>query len=134
VVGAVLLLVGLGAGLSFTVTADLIMASAPKENAGAASAISETAYELGAALGIALLGSVITGVYRGHLTIPSGVDASVSHEANESFAGAVDAAGKLPDTVGASLGHSAQGAFLDGLQIAAGAGAVVLLAAAAGAH
>ncbi|MCF2527660.1 MFS transporter [Yinghuangia soli] len=133
VIGAALLFVGLGAGLSFTVTADLIMSSAPKENAGAASAISETAYELGAALGIALLGSVITGVYRGHLAIPEGVDGAAAHAANDSFAGAVDAAGHLPEPMGAALAGSAQDAFLDGLQLAAGAGAAVLLAAAAAA-
>lgn len=129
-VGTALLFVGLGAGLSFTVTADLIMSSAPKENAGAASAISETAYELGAALGIALLGSVITGVYREHLTVPSGVDGGAAHAANDSFAGAVDAAGSLPDPLGAALAVSAQDAFLDGLRIAAGVGSAVLVAAA----
>ncbi|HEY9336257.1 MAG TPA: MFS transporter, partial [Kribbella sp.] len=60
--GTALLAVGAGAGLSFTVTADVILAAVPKEEAGAASAVSETAYELGAALGIALLGSIVTGV------------------------------------------------------------------------
>ncbi|WP_436772434.1 MFS transporter [Yinghuangia sp. YIM S09857] len=129
-VGTALLFVGLGAGLSFTVTADLIMSSAPKENAGAASAISETAYELGAALGIALLGSVITGVYRGHLVVPPGVDGAAAHAANDSFAGAVGAAGTLPNGLGTALTASAQDAFLDGLRIAAGVGAAVLVAAA----
>ncbi|NUU23366.1 MAG: MFS transporter [Streptomycetaceae bacterium] len=129
-VGAALLVVGLGAGLSFTVTADLIMSSAPKENAGAASAISETAYELGTALGIALLGSVITGVYRGNLVVPAGTDPAAAHEANDSFAGAADAVSRMPDQLGAALASSAQDAFLDGLRIAAAAGAAVLLAAA----
>ncbi|NEC39847.1 MFS transporter, partial [Streptomyces rubrogriseus] len=55
--GAALLVVGLGAGFAFTVTADVILSSVPGEQAGAASAVSETAYELGAALGIAVLGS-----------------------------------------------------------------------------
>ncbi|NEE27085.1 MFS transporter, partial [Streptomyces sp. SID7982] len=66
--GAMLLVVGVGAGFSFTVTADVILSSVPKEQAGSASAVSETAYELGAALGIALLGSIVTGVYRGFPT------------------------------------------------------------------
>lgn len=65
VLGAALLVVGIGAGFSFTVTADVILSTVPKDQAGAASAVSETAYELGAALGIALLGSVVTGVYAG---------------------------------------------------------------------
>ncbi|MYR61063.1 MFS transporter, partial [Streptomyces sp. SID625] len=69
--GAALLVVGVGAGLSFTVTADVILSSVPKDQAGAASAVSETAYELGAALGIALLGSIVTAAYRG-FTGPAG--------------------------------------------------------------
>ena len=69
--GIALFVGGLGAGLAFTVTADVILSSVPKEQAGAASAVSETAYELGAALGIALLGSVVTGIYRG-FEVPSG--------------------------------------------------------------
>lgn len=69
--GAILLVVGVGAGLAFTVTADVILSSVPKEQAGSASAVSETAYELGAALGIALLGSIVTGVYRG-FPVPEG--------------------------------------------------------------
>ena len=52
---------GAGAGFSFTVTADVILSSVPPARAGAASAVSETAYELGAALGIAVLGSIVMG-------------------------------------------------------------------------
>jgi DHA2 family multidrug resistance protein-like MFS transporter len=42
----VLLVLGLGAGWSFTVTADLIPSTVPERQAGVASAVSETAYEL----------------------------------------------------------------------------------------
>ncbi|MEU0932569.1 MFS transporter [Embleya sp. NPDC005971] len=128
--GGVLLLVGVGAGFSFTVTADLILGSAPKENAGAASAVSETAYELGAALGIALLGSVVTGIYRGHVAIPEGVSSDAASGARESLAGAAEAAGTVHGPVAADLTQSANDAFLEGLRIAAGAGAAVLLTAA----
>jgi DHA2 family multidrug resistance protein-like MFS transporter len=127
-IGAVLLFVGVGAGFSFTVTADVILSSVPKEQAGAASAVSETAYELGAALGIAVLGSIVTGVYRG-FSGPAGTPAA----AHESLGGAVEAARTLPaDTAGALLA-SAREAFVDGLALAAGAGATVLLAASAAA-
>jgi len=128
--GGVLLLVGAGAGFSFTVTADLILGNAPKENAGAASAVSETAYELGAALGIALLGSVITGVYRGHVRVPAEVSGSAADGARESLAGAAEVARGVPGPAAERLAHSANEAFLEGLRIAAGAGAAVLLSAA----
>ncbi|WP_210574992.1 MFS transporter [Streptomyces sp. GESEQ-4] len=126
--GAALLVVGIGAGFSFTVTADVILSSVPKEEAGAASAVSETAYELGAALGIALLGSIVTGVYRGFAGPAGTPDA-----AHESLGGAVEAASGMPAQTSAAMLDAARSSFVDGLALASGAGAVVLLAAAAAA-
>ncbi|MFF9196238.1 MFS transporter [Streptomyces sp. NPDC014779] len=127
--GASLLVVGTGAGFAFTVTADVILSSVPKEQAGAASAVSETAYELGAALGIALLGSIVTGVYRG-FTTPAGVPADTAAAAHDSLGGAVEAAAGLAPGQGGALVSAAQEAFVDGLRIASGVGAAVLLATA----
>ncbi|MFF4274033.1 MFS transporter [Streptomyces sp. NPDC001536] len=123
--GAALLVVGIGAGFSFTVTADVILSSVPKEQAGSASAVSETAYELGAALGIAVLGSIVTGVYR-DFTGPAGTPQG----AHESLGGAVEAAAGMPAQQSAALLDSARQAFVDGLSLAAGVGAAVLLATA----
>ena len=128
--GAALLVVGVGAGFSFTVTADVILSSVPKEQAGAASAVSETAYELGAALGIALLGSVVTGVYAG-FTAPADTPGQVADAAHESLGGAVEASSALPDA--GPLLDAARTAFVDGVALAAGLGTVVLLAASAAA-
>ncbi|MEU6659362.1 MFS transporter [Streptomyces sp. NPDC046821] len=127
--GSVLLVVGVGAGFSFTVTADVILSSVPKDQAGAASAVSETAYELGAALGIALLGSIVTGVYR-DFTAPAGTPADVASAAHESLGGAVESATALPPHTAGELLASAQGAFVDGLHAASGIGAAVLIATA----
>jgi DHA2 family multidrug resistance protein-like MFS transporter len=63
---------GLGIGVSETLSVDAVVSSVPSEKSGAASSISETAYELGAALGIAILGSLMTVFYRGHLVLPAG--------------------------------------------------------------
>ncbi|MFI9771030.1 MFS transporter [Streptomyces sp. NPDC052415] len=122
--GAALLVVGIGAGFSFTVTADVILSSVPKEQAGAASAVSETAYELGAALGIAVLGSIVTGVYR-DFTGPAGTPDA----AHESLGGAVEAAAGMPAESAQSMLDAARQSFVDGLALAAGAGATVLLLA-----
>ncbi|MEU7554165.1 MFS transporter [Streptomyces sp. NPDC044571] len=127
--GAALLVVGLGAGFSFTVTADVILSSVPKEQAGSASAVSETAYELGAALGIALLGSIVTGVYQG-FTAPASVPAPIAAAAHESLGGAVEAAASVDPGTAQAMVHAAQGAFVDGLRLASGVGAVILLATA----
>ncbi|MEV5146360.1 MFS transporter [Streptomyces sp. NPDC052727] len=126
VLGAALLVVGVGAGFSFTVTADVILSSVPKDQAGAASAVSETAYELGAALGIALLGSVVTGVYRG-FTGPAGTPAG----AHESLGAAVEASAHLPPHQAEALLDAARDSFVHGLHLASAAGAAVLLAASA---
>ncbi|MFF9037143.1 MFS transporter [Streptomyces sp. NPDC014892] len=127
-IGVALLVVGIGAGFSFTVTADVILSSVPKEQAGSASAVSETAYELGAALGIAVLGSIVTGVYR-DFTAPAGTPEG----AYESLGGAVDAAGRMPSDTAQAMLTSARESFVEGLTTAAGAGAAVLLATAAAA-
>ncbi|MDT0268698.1 MFS transporter [Streptomyces sp. DSM 44915] len=124
--GAVLLVVGFGAGLSFTVTADIILTAVPREQAGAASAVSETAYELGAALGIALLGSVVTNVYR-DFTGPAGTPEA----AHESLGGAVVAAAHLPADTATALLAAARDSFVDGMNLAAGVGATLLLLTAA---
>ncbi|MFF0782114.1 MFS transporter [Streptomyces sp. NPDC003720] len=126
--GAALLVVGVGAGFSFTVTADVILAGVPKDEAGAASAVSETAYELGAALGIALLGSIVTGAYRGFAG-PAGTPA----RAHESLGGAVEAAKDMPALPAQHMLDAARDSFVHGLHLASGAGAAVLLATAAAA-
>ncbi|MGR8011579.1 MFS transporter [Streptomyces hypolithicus] len=130
--GLALFLGGMGAGLAFTVTADVILSSVPKEQAGAASAVSETAYELGAALGIALLGSIVTSIYRG-FTVPVGIPGDVADAAHESLGGAVEAAETLPGEQAAVLLSVAQDAFTDGFQTAATVGSVVLFVTAAAA-
>jgi DHA2 family multidrug resistance protein-like MFS transporter len=66
--GVALFVIGAGLGMAFAVANDVIITCVPPERAGSAAGISETAYELGMALGIAVLGSVIAAVSeeRGH--------------------------------------------------------------------
>jgi MFS transporter, DHA2 family, multidrug resistance protein len=127
--GFALFAVGVGLGLAFTVASDVILASVPKERAGSAAAVSETAYELGMALGIATLGSIVTGVYRGFAT-PTGIPSDVAAHAHDSLAAATQAAAGLPGEQGPALRAAAQDAFTAGLSIAAGAGAVLMLVSA----
>ena len=127
--GIALFVVGVGLGLAFTAASDVIIGSVMPERAGAAAAVSETAYELGMALGIATLGSIITAVYRG-LAIPPGTPDAVASHARESLAAAVDASARLPADNGHVLATAAKDAFTDGLAIAAGVGSALLLASA----
>ncbi len=122
-------LMGAGIGPMAALGTDLIVGAAPPERAGAASAISETGTELGAGLGIAVLGSIGFGVYRSEIgdTMPAGVH---DEAARESLSGAVDVAGKLAGQTGADLLTAAREAFVLGLQVTAvvSAGVAVLLA------
>ncbi|GAA1231828.1 MFS transporter [Kitasatospora nipponensis] len=125
---AVFVAVGAGEGLVYTLSADLVLSAAPAEKAGAASASSETAYELGTALGIALFGSVLTAVYTGSMALPDGLDPALAGRARESLGSAIEVAGSLPGPAGPALAHAARSAFVQGMGLAAllGAGVVLL--------
>ncbi|MCE0539119.1 MFS transporter [Kineosporia rhizophila] len=70
-----LVIIGLGVGVVFAAATDAVLSSVPSERAGSASAISEMSYELGVAVGIAVLGSLQGVLYRNHL--PEGAGAAV---------------------------------------------------------
>lgn len=127
--GLALFVVGVGLGLAFTVASDVILATVPKERAGAAAAVSETAYELGMALGIAVLGSIVTAVYRTVVVAP-GIPSATADQARDSLAQAIHAAQTLPPAQAESLLDAARTAFTHGLSIASGVGALLLLSSA----
>jgi DHA2 family multidrug resistance protein-like MFS transporter len=104
---------------------DLALSTVPVANAGAASSLLETGAEFGGALGMAVLGSIGTAVYRHD--IPSGAPAA----AHETLGGALAVARQLPGDAGQALATAAREAFTSGMQAAAIAGMVLLLGAAA---
>jgi DHA2 family multidrug resistance protein-like MFS transporter len=117
---------------AFSLTTELIVGSAPPERAGAASGISETGAELGGALGIAILGSIGTAVYRSELAhrLPAGVPSEAAEIARDTLGGAVGVAGQLPDPLGLALLDIARNAFVQGLHLAAAISAAVAIGAA----
>ncbi|MFE1165759.1 MFS transporter [Nocardiopsis sp. NPDC058789] len=124
-------LISLGTGFAETLTNGAIMSAAPPKRAGAASAISETAYEMGGALGVAVLGSVLTAFYRGHLTEVDGVPESATEAARETLGGAANTASDLGGAAGDALMDSARLAFTDGMHLTSAIAVVIVLAAAA---
>lgn len=121
---------GIGIGMAETVSNELILSSAPPEKAGAASAVSETAYELGAVLGTAVLGGLLTALYRGGLLLPAGLSADQAQAARETLAGAMHTADVLGGELGAALRDAASHAFDAGVTVTALIGAVLVAVAA----
>jgi DHA2 family multidrug resistance protein-like MFS transporter len=119
-----LAVLGLGIGVAATLSVDAIVTVVPKQRAGAASAISETAYELGGALGIAVLGSIHLASYRAHLDPPSGTCAACIAQAQRSLASAV---AEVDDP---ELIAHAQKAFTTAMQTTASLAAVLMATAA----
>jgi DHA2 family multidrug resistance protein-like MFS transporter len=128
--GIALFVLGVGLGLAFTAASDVILNSVPPERAGAAAALSETGYELGTALGIATLGSIVNGVFRAR-AIPSDASGAVTLHSKDSLPSAIEAARHLPADRALAMLTAAKNAFSSGLAIAAGIGSVLLLASAA---
>lgn len=116
----------------FNLTTELIVGSAPPERAGAASGISETGSELGGALGISILGSIGTAVYRGEVasSLPAGIPPDAAEVALDTLGGAVGVATQLPNQLGSTLLDVARDAFVQGLHLAAALSAGIALAAA----
>ncbi len=122
----------LSAGLSaaMTVAVDGILAAVPAERAGSGAAVSETANELGIALGTAILGSIMTAVYRPRIDALS-APAQALDAARESLGAAIVTSHHLPAQAAQALAAGAQSAFVDATHVAGAVGAVALTGAAA---
>ena len=120
---------GIGIGAAETVSNELVLASAPPAKAGAASAVSETAYELGAVLGTTVLGGILTALYRAKLVVPAGIPEAAAGAAYETLAGAVHAADEVGGSAGLALRAAAAHAFDSGVTVTALIGAALVVAA-----
>jgi MFS transporter, DHA2 family, multidrug resistance protein len=116
----------------FTLAADLIVSTAPHERAGAAAGISEMSTELGGALGIALLGSIVAFIYRATVTGVTGgdlpTDALVA--ARDTLGGALAVAETLPEPLGVPLVSASRSAFIRAFQTTAMVSSAITLVAA----
>ncbi|WP_253202215.1 MFS transporter [Subtercola sp. PAMC28395] len=119
----------LGIGAAETISNDLIISVVPEEKAGAASAVSETAYELGAVLGTAVLGSILTAFYRSSIVLPHGLTTEQATSASETLGGAVGVSGEIPWSLGTVLLESARQAFDSGVVTTSAIGAALMVAA-----
>ena len=109
-----LVLTGLGVGLAMSPATTAITESLPADKQGVASALNDTVRELGGAIGVALIGSVLAAGYRsGIADTAEQLPAELGHVTEEGIGGAFVAAGQL-GADGPALIAQAQQAFLDG--------------------
>ncbi|HIZ35705.1 MAG TPA: MFS transporter [Candidatus Ruania gallistercoris] len=124
----------IGAGIApmMTLATDVVVGSVSPERSGAASALSETAAELGAALGIAVLGSIGTAIYRSGMLeeLPGDVPPEAAEAIGSSLGAALAVAGQIGEPAATELSRLARSEFVDGLGGATLAGAALLLVAA----
>ncbi|MEU5374663.1 MFS transporter [Streptomyces sp. NPDC005968] len=121
-------LMGTGMAHIMTPTSVVIMQALPREKAGSASALSNTFRQVGGALGIAVLGSVLSATYRDGIQDKLAlVPAGVRHTAGESIEATLGVAAKLGPN-GKALVSPANDAFLHAMHVTAlcGAGVAVL--------
>jgi MFS transporter, DHA2 family, multidrug resistance protein len=119
----------LGIAPTGVLATDMVVGSAPADNAGSASAVSETTAELGAALGVAIFGSIGTAVYRMKVdaAVPADTPAAAIDAARNSLAGAAAAAADLPASLGPELLEAAREAFTDALNLVAVVGVAAMV-------
>lgn len=110
-------LLNIGVGAIATVSNDVILSAVPTTKAGAASAISETAYEVGVVLGTTVLGGLVTAYYRGKLQLPDFLTPLQMHLASETLAGAHTVSATLAGDQANEVMHSATRAFEGGISL-----------------
>lgn len=110
-------LLNIGVGAIATVSNDVILSAAPPAKAGAASAISETAYEVGVVLGTTLLGGLVTAHYRADLQLPAFLSDAQTMLASETLAGAHHVATGLAGDQAQQLMQQAGSAFEGGIAL-----------------
>jgi EmrB/QacA subfamily drug resistance transporter len=117
-----LLVLGAGMGAAMTPATSSITSALPRSQQGVASAMNDLSREVGGALGIAVLGSVTTAIYRSHLSLPF-LPASEADKVRDSLAAAA--------RIGGPVATQAGSAFVDGIHVAllTAAGIAVLAAA-----
>lgn len=98
---------GIGTGVAMAPAVDAVMSVLPPERAGVGIGLNQTVRQIGSALGVALLGSVLSGAYA----------ARVPAAAKDSLAAALQLAERLPGPRCAALQDAAQRAFIHGMDV-----------------
>jgi len=126
-----MILLGVGAGLVIPSCTASVMGSLPREHTGVGSATNGAVLQIGGALGVAVIGSLLSTRYQDHVTAalaPYHVPATVLTTILGSIGGALGVAAHVGGILGAALDHLARSAFISGMDLGLTVGAAVALA------
>jgi hypothetical protein len=116
-IDSALVIFGLGAGLGLPALTDTVMAAVPERDAGVGSAVNDVSRQLGGALGVAIIGSVVSSAYRAnlHRALPAGLPSGIARSADKSIGVATQAAKTLPTDAAAAVTRAANSAYVDAI-------------------
>ena len=121
----------IGMALAMSPTTGLLMSAVPRTRAGMGSAMNDTTRELGGALGVAVLGSLLASRFTAALPASVlGLPAPARAAVRSSLGGALGVARSLPPAVGVPLEAAAKDAFVGAMGVSLVAAAIVAVAAA----
>lgn len=128
IVGGTVLLMAFFTGNVMAPATNSVMSAIPESHAGVGSAMNDVTRQVGGALGVAVIGSVLNTVYRGSVaTAVAGLPPQTAGAAGDSLGPALHVAAQLPAPAGAALAEAARNAYVDGLGIALLVAAAVAL-------
>jgi Na+/melibiose symporter-like transporter len=126
-----MVIMAFGMALVMAPATESIMGSLPRAKAGVGSAVNDTTRQVGGALGVAIVGSVMSSIYRGQMgdvLAGTSLPAGAAEQAQSSLGGALGVAGAIGGDAGAALARAAHEAFVSGLHrgvLVAAAGAAI---------
>ena len=121
-----LILAGVGVGLVLPAATESVMGSLPSGDTGVGSAINSAFMQVGGALGVAVIGSLLATRYQDNMTAalaPYHVPAAVMAAVRGSLGGALEVAARVGGTLGTGLANLAKEAFVSGMDLGLAAGA-----------
>jgi len=125
-----MLLIGMGAGLLLPTATNSVVGSVPRGDSGIASATNGVAIQVGGALGVAVIGSVMLTRYQNHMTASLAgqhVPAAAAQTILGSLGGALAVAETVGGATGVLLAHVAHSAFMSGNKVSLAVGSAVAL-------
>jgi MFS transporter, DHA2 family, multidrug resistance protein len=119
---------GLSIGSAQMISTVVVVSAAPAERAGAAGSMDGMAFELGAGLGVALMGTLLTSAYAASVLLPAGLDANTATRAGASIGEAMQAANLQEGPLAEAVREAARAAYISAHKIVLWTAAGILAA------